>query len=128
MQAAAAGGVKFLGGIVKFIVKSFFLFLIPSVAMAGSWQEVGKVTRVHTGHGSGQMYFSTEIQISVATCTNNSNGYTYADNATNSERIYSMLLSAYISKTPVSIYLNDGCLASRPSVSAVQLKDSGITH
>ncbi|MPY24346.1 hypothetical protein [Shewanella sp. YLB-07] len=101
------------------------LFLTSSVVQAGSWNEVGKVTRVHSGHGDGVVYFTAEIQKSNATCTVNV-GYSLSDNASNTDRIYSLLLSAYVSKQPVSVYLTGDFLAGRPEINAVQFKDRGV--
>jgi len=103
------------------------LLFISGYVKAAGWHEVGNVIRVHTGHGTvaGAIYFTTDTQIKNASCTSNS-GYTFDENNSNSERIYSMLLAAYLSKTPISIYTTNDCLAGRPKVDAIQVKDSGV--
>ena len=111
---------------MKKLTKIALLWIVSFPAFSAGWYEVGNVTRVHTGHDDGVMYFSTETQRSVSVCTNNVNGYTFSDSEGNSERIYSLLLTAYISKNPVTVFLNDTCLNGRPTTTAVQFKDSGV--
>lgn len=113
-------------------VKYFCWVLFSAVAnssQATGWHEVGEVTRLHTGHGSGSfnngaIYFTTKTQVNVEGCSNK--GYTFDENNENSDRIYSLILSAYLSKQPISIYVTGSCFGSRPKVDAVQYKNSGV--
>jgi len=95
-------------------------------AHASGWYDVGKVTRVHTGHeNAGVAYFSTEIQIN-SVCPAQQSGYAYSTDDSNGILIYSELLTSYVKKLPISIYVTDQCLASRPQVNAVQFRDAGV--
>jgi hypothetical protein len=105
----------------KSISIGLMFLLLPSVVYA-DWQPVGKVTRVHSGHGKGAFCFSTEKQIEVPGCENRY-GYMVSDDNRASERIYALLLTAYTSGKSVSIYTTGSCLQSRPEVDAVQLRD-----
>lgn len=109
----------------KFLV--LVSMLICEAAQAAGWYDVGNVTRVHSGHGDGVLYFSTQIQISNAAYSTNV-GYTYNNADSNSKAMYSLLLSAYITKSPVSIYVTDVCFSNRPQVNAVQFKDPGVAY
>jgi len=110
----------------KYAIAIIF-YLAPQIVLSAGWSEVGKVTRIHSGHGTGTMYFSTATQISNPVCPDNSSGYTFSDSSTNADKIYSLLLSAYVSKNPVSIFVTDTCLTGRPQVNAVQFKDPGVS-
>jgi hypothetical protein len=105
----------------KLICSGLFLLLLPGAVYA-DWQAVGKVTRVHSGHGKDVFCFSTEKQIEVPGCENRY-GYMVSDDNRASERIYALLLTAYTSGKSVSIYTTGSCLQSRPEVDAVQLRD-----
>ena len=109
----------------KYVISLIVLF--SSSIHAAGWYDVGKVTRVHSGHGDSVMYFSTESQVSNPLCSYNI-GYTFSANESNTNRIYSLLMSAYISKTPVSIFVTDACILQRPQVNAIQLKDQGVAY
>ena len=98
------------------------VFLYSGLAYAGVWHDVGKVTRVHSGHADGVIYFKTEIQVKTPTC-NDALGYVFRDNSANTNRIYSLLLTAYVSKTPVHVYVVDACLLNIPQVNAVLFTD-----
>lgn len=109
------------------VIEALFLIIISSNVFAQGWHDVGNVTRVHSGHGNGIMYLSTSTQIAVEGCTVNNAGYTYSEAATNSDKIYSLLLSAYVSKKPVTIYVTGQCLSNRSEINAVQYKDDGVS-
>lgn len=118
---------------MKYSAVIFVLFFsIVTQASASGWYDAGKVTRVHTGHGNGTfanstIYFSTINQFVVESCSSNA-GYTFDENNPNAERIYSLLLSAYVSKLPVSIYVTGDCLSGRPKIDAVQFRDEGVQY
>lgn len=108
-----------------FLLGSLILTVISSPASAGSpgWFDAGKITRIHSGHGDGAFLFSTEINLSVAGCPATTLGYVVKENASNSSRIYSTLLAAYMAQKPVSVYVTGACLIERPEINAVQLKE-----
>lgn len=105
-----------------------FVFLLSATvqALPAGWYDAGKVTRVHSGHGGNTIFlFSTEknLGIDVAGCFN-SFGYMVKETGTNSNRIYSLLLTAYTSGKPVAIYLTGSCIETRPEVNAVQITET----
>jgi hypothetical protein len=93
----------------------------------GDWNDAGKVTRIHSGHGDlayGKTFaFSTAVHISVADC-NNTAGYFVNEDLTSASRIYATLLLAYATEKQISIYTTGKCLDNRPEVNAVQIKDT----
>ena len=115
---------------MNFKLLAILMLLLTNMCNAEGWYEVGNVTRLHTGHGNttsvtGAIYFTTITQISNDNCASNA-GYTFDENNPNSDRIYALILSAYVSKIPVSIFVTNECLGGRPKVDAVQYKDSGV--
>ncbi|MCL6270754.1 hypothetical protein M3P05_12550 [Sansalvadorimonas sp. 2012CJ34-2] len=108
----------------NFIKLSIIFFSVSSNAYSASWENVGLVTRVHSGHGIGYFLFSTEKQINVNGCDNRF-GYDVNENLKSSDRIYSLLLTAYTTGKPVAIYITGNCLGGRPEVNAVQFTDTG---
>ncbi|TVZ41920.1 hypothetical protein P886_1271 [Alteromonadaceae bacterium 2753L.S.0a.02] len=107
---------------IKYIL-CWAIIIFPCLAYAG-WENAGKVTRVHSGHGNGPYAFSTEININVDGCTQNNVGYFVSETNSASERIYSLLLAAYMSGKPIAIYTTGECISSRPEVNAVQIKET----
>lgn len=101
------------------------VFLLSVGVVQAAWHEVGKVTRVNSGHEAGPLYFTTEIQITTPGCLNV--GYTVKEETQNSNRVYSLLLTAYVIQKDVVIFVREGCLAGRPEVDAVQMKDPGVS-
>lgn len=100
------------------------ILVLPNVTYAG-WEKAGKVTRVHSGHGDNSAYaFSTEVNINLDGCEGKNVGYFVAEGSGASDRIYSLLLAAYLSGKPVAIYITGQCILSRPEVNAVQFTDT----
>lgn len=98
-----------------------------SLAAYADWQNAGKVTRVHTGHGTTEhgpyFLFSTSTKIQVAGCEN-SYGYVVNETITSADRIYSTLLMAYASGKDIAIFTTGRCSAgNRPEVNAIQIKE-----
>jgi hypothetical protein len=103
---------------------ALWLSIISNVSAApASWVDAGKITRIHSGHGTGSFLFSTEVNVKVQGC-NDGLGYVVKDDATNSNRIYTILLAAYASGKPVSIYVSGLCIMERPEVNAVQIRET----
>ncbi len=101
------------------------IFSLPAQA---DWQNAGKVTRIHTGHGTPEygpyFLFSTSTKIQVTGCENNY-GYIVNETITSADRIYSTLLMAYASGKEVAIFTTGRCsAANRPEVNAIQIKDT----
>lgn len=108
--------------------KLLVLVLLSTAANAAfsGWADAGKVTRVHSGHGNGGSWaFTTEKHIAVEGCENRF-GYFAKPNQDNTDRMYSLLLAAYIANKPVAVFTTGSCLNGRPEVNAVQFKDG--TH
>jgi hypothetical protein len=98
-----------------------------SGAALADWYDVGKVTRIHTGHGTAEygkyFLFSTARQIQVPGCDNNY-GYMVDENITSANRIYSTLLMAYASGKEIAIFTTGRCApGNRPEVNAIQIRD-----
>ncbi len=94
--------------------------------VTGGWFNVGLVTRVHPGDGTGMFYFSTATQLAIAACTQSTYGYAFADGSTAANRNYATLLMAYSTGKPIAIHLTGGCspgAANRPLVDTVEITD-----
>jgi len=103
------------------MIRLWLMMLVSPTVFAG-WADVGSVTRVHSGHNNGTVFaFSTETMINVAGCTSD-RGYFVSEDSNSSNRIYSLLLTAYTTGEQVAIYTTGGCLEGRPEVNAVQFK------
>lgn len=100
------------------------LFSMLSFHVSAGWKNVGKVTRLHSGHSGSVWAFSTKIQAhTVQGCTTKNQGYFVNGDLEHSERMYSLLMAAYMSGKDVAIYTTDNCLHGRPEVNAVQIKE-----
>jgi hypothetical protein len=96
---------------------------IEAWAGSPSWVNVGKVTRLHTGHGDGIFLFSTEANVTTTGCPATNLGYVVRDAASNSNRLYSTLMAAYMAQKPISIYVTGQCIIERPEVGAIQITE-----
>lgn len=113
---------------MKHLFKFIYLtavYLLSAFSHA-EWIDGGLVTKVHTGGPNGPMYFSTEV-VKNSGCPG-AHQYAFANNAPNSQAIYSLLLAAYLSQKPISVAATGECLLGFPKVDAVQLKNSNIPH
>jgi hypothetical protein len=89
------------------------------------WVNAGHITKVHSGT-DGSFFFSAETVNNSANCPG-THQYAVSVTDVNAGRIYSLLLSAYLNGTPISILLSGTCLASGyPGVLSVQIKDPGV--
>ena len=96
---------------------------IISSATLADWHDAGKVTRLHSGHGTGIWFFSTEKHAHVEGC-DNSYGYNVSSTKDNSERQYSLLMAAYMAGEPVAVATTGECLEGRPQVNGVQIRET----
>jgi hypothetical protein len=106
--------------------------MLPAQAQTvpGGWYNVGLVTRVHPGDGSGFFYFSTATQLAISGCSQNTSGYAFDTTSAATSRNFAVLLTAYTSGKPVGIHLTGLCsggsgAASRPLVDSVEMTDVG---
>jgi len=107
---------------MKKLILLTVIYTMSSASLAG-WHDGGKVTRLHSGHGKGIWFFSTEKHAHVEGC-NNSYGYNVSSEKDNSERQYSLLMAAYMSGKPVAIATTGECLEGRPEVNGVQIRET----
>ena len=110
---------------MKQLLISFLLLTISSASVAAGWVDAGRVTVVNAGdHGTGVMYFETEHIIHSSTCMG-TNGYVYYHDNPTTNRIYTLLLSAYTADKSIEIFLPDEpchSASNRPRVEAVRYK------
>ncbi|WP_086932460.1 hypothetical protein [Agarilytica rhodophyticola] len=99
------------------------LFLSTFQARA-AWHDAGKVTCVHSGHGNGPFAFSTEVNINIEGCSQKNFGYFVNETNSAAERMYSLILAAYMSGKSIAIATTGQCISNRPEVDAVQFKDT----
>ena len=108
------------------LVFIFFFLVSLSIRANAGWVDGGKVTKIHSGHSEDVLYFNTEVQHEIAGCNNST--YIYVGIGKHGDRMLSVLLAAYLSQKPVSIYLVGGCLHAQPEVNAVQMKESNLPY
>lgn len=106
--------------------KIFFIIMLGCISVnssAASYSESGLITGMFSGEGNIVGIFHSAPKLNPAACSNGggSNAYLIAyDSQADWNKVHSMLLSSYISQTPIKIAIHPtSCYANYPIIQRV---------